>query len=196
MISDQFNYCLEISLWMMQIENFSTKISHFYIDKFQEKKEIELMIKKVKWVLVMLPIVGHMRSVYLSNYDRTSQQAELLFSCEFTLDRFISLQSLLLYQISSFNMFKQIILQFYKLGNLRHVKIIDCSRKDREKKTFSDCVTCILSLPKRTHCLLDDNSMDYHRGNKISIRSSSIKHLSLGIDYLSCSFIKFLKYRF
>jgi len=100
-------------------------------------------------------IVGRIRSLYLSNDDKVLNLPECLLSKGFTLDRFISLQSISLDRIHSFETLNQIISQCAKLDQLRYLNISTyCFTEKELSKLFNN----IWSLPKLVSCVLNNYS--------------------------------------
>ncbi len=123
-------------------------------------------------------IINQVSSLYLSD-DETSNLPELLLFHGFTLDRFIHLQSLSLYNIHSMDQLNKITFQCRHLPHLIHLNIIKCYFFQLEKSTALELLNNIWSLSKLTHCNLNNiqTSKDYYY--EISSISSSIQYLSI-----------------
>ncbi len=130
-------------------------------------------------------IVGRIRSLYLSNHDKVLNLPECLLSKGFTLDRFISLQSISLDRSHSFETSNQIISQCAKLDQLRYLNISTYSFTEKElSKLFNN----IWSLPKLVGCVLNNYSTYMDWLPTISLISLSIKRLIIINNYQQYSY--------
>jgi hypothetical protein len=130
-------------------------------------------------------IVGRIRSLYFSNRDRVLNLPECLLSRGFTLDRFISLQSISLGRTHSFETLNQIISQCKNLDKLTHLNISTYYFTEKElSKLFNN----IWSLPKLVGCVLNNYTTYVDRLPTISVISLSIKRLIIINNYQNYSY--------
>lgn len=143
------------------------------------KEDFEIISEK------FLPlIIDQIPSLHLSN-DETPDLPELLLSRGFTLNRFIHLQSLSLYNIHSVDTLNKIIYQCRYLSRFTHLNIIKYYGGDIYKNII-DLLNNIWCLPKLVYCNLngiihtDETSL-----LEISTSSSCIEYLS--IENIPCN---------
>ncbi|CAF3455463.1 unnamed protein product [Rotaria sp. Silwood1] len=93
-------------------------------------------------------------SLCLSNDDETPQQIERFFSHGLKLDQFIHLRSLSFYHLQSEQMMQNIMIAWYHLHHLTHLKFSKCYFQYEEKDILG-MINSIWSLSELTHCYLD-----------------------------------------
>jgi hypothetical protein len=126
-----------------------------------------------------LPIfINNIISLHLSNDIETPNLCELFLSYGFTLDRFIHLKSLSLYHIDSDDTINGIIIQCHHLSHLNHLNLINCYL-DKRRNNIATMIDNIWSLPKLTHCTINDIIIEARWLYKLSVISSSIEFLSI-----------------
>ena len=132
-----------------------------------------------------LPILSEQITFLRLSNDETPYLCELFLSCGFTLDRFLRLQALSLYDVHSLQTLDRIIYQCRTLPHFTHLYII----KHNETKLHSNIIDLfdnIWNLPKLIYCNLngiihtDETSL-----SKISVTSSSIENLF--IENIPCN---------
>ncbi|CAF1354795.1 unnamed protein product [Adineta steineri] len=122
--------------------------------------------------------IDQVHSLYLSNKE-TSDLPELLFSRGFTLDRFINLRSLSLYNIRFLHQFNGIIYQCRYLPHLIHLNIIKCPVFELREYILVESINNIWSIPTLTHCNLNGIQRSEQWVCRITSVSTSIKYLSI-----------------
>ncbi|CAF4799796.1 unnamed protein product [Rotaria sp. Silwood1] len=158
--------------------------SHFQVHQLDlksvSKETFDIISKK------FLPlIINQIISLHLSS-DETPGLPELFLSRGFTLNRFICLQSLSLYNINHLDTLYKIIYQCRYLSHLTHLNIIkyDDDDEDKQENTL-DLLNNIWSLLTLTHCNLNGLQIDEIWLLSISIISLSIEYLS--IENIPCN---------
>ncbi|CAF1019433.1 unnamed protein product [Adineta steineri] len=128
-------------------------------------------------------IIERIISLKLSNDDETPNLPNFLFSYGFTLDKFIRLQSLSLYSISSFKELNDIIVRCDQLPYLTHLYLID-GANDGEKKDTQLLFNNIWHLKKLHHLSINYILLGKLCLSRISVESLSIQYLY--IENISC----------
>jgi hypothetical protein len=128
-------------------------------------------------------IIDRAISLHLSNENTIPHLSKTLSSRHLSLDRFVRLQSLSLYDISSLDTMKEITCQCRCLPYLTHLHITRCSL-DYGDRDISHLFNNIWSLSKLTYLNLHDIYQDEAFFSKYPLTSSSIK--SLFMENISC----------
>jgi hypothetical protein len=128
-------------------------------------------------------IIDQVISLRLSN-DETPDLPECLLSHGFTLNRFIRLQSLSLYNIHYVDTLQKIIHQCRSLPSLTHLNIIKSDDRGKQDNIF-DLLNTIWSFSKLIHCNLNGIQTDEISLRNISRTSSCIEYLS--IENIPCN---------
>ncbi|CAF3460064.1 unnamed protein product [Rotaria socialis] len=114
-------------------------------------------------------------SLYLTDDDETPNLPEIFLSYNFTLDQFVHLKSLSLQLIQSHDVLSKILVQCHRLSYLTHLKLIECVFNNEENYLVNN----IWSLPKLINCHIDDIMPNGLYFSKLSVKSTSIKYLSM-----------------
>ena len=128
-------------------------------------------------------IIDRVRSLHLSNKE-TSNLPGLLFSRCFTLDRFIHLHSLSLYNIHFLDQLNKITYQCRYLPHLTHFNIIKCHVFELREYILLESLNNIWNIPTLTHCNLNGIQRNEQWVCKISSISTSMEYLS--IERIQC----------
>ncbi|CAF3882815.1 unnamed protein product [Rotaria sp. Silwood1] len=127
-------------------------------------------------------IIDRIIALHLANDDATPCQIDLFLSDDYTLQRFINLQSLSFYNICSNKLLTKIIFQCRHLPHLIRLQFIKCFF-DQCSKIHYDFINDIWTLPKLTHCILDIN-FEYNDQNFMpTLSSKSITYVSIPYMY-------------
>jgi hypothetical protein len=133
-----------------------------------------------------LPLIIHqITALHLSDNEETPNLPKLFLSHPFPINQFTHLQSFSLYSIQSFDILNQFITQCNNLPFLTHLNLIKCYFNYPEND-MQCLINNIWSLPKLTHCILDQITSRKMKLTRISVRSSSIKYLTL--EKITCDF--------
>ncbi|CAF1084406.1 unnamed protein product [Rotaria sordida] len=130
-------------------------------------------------------IINQIISLHLSDNEETPNLSKIFLSYNLTINQFINLKSLSLYNIETFDIFNQLIIQCNHLLYLTHLNMIKCCFNYRDNEIQS-LMNNIWNLPKLTHCIIDQITSRKIRLTNINIISSSIKYLTLG--KITCDF--------
>ena len=188
LILDLFEYLDTIDL-LNAFYNLNTRFNQLLLTKFQSyyldfrsipKHTFEIICQKY------LPlIIERIISLHLSNNEETPNLPKIFLSRNFTMNKFISLQSLSLYYIQSFEILNQLIIHCKNLIHLKHLNIIKCYFNYPEND-MKYLMNNIWSLQNLTYCILDQITSRKMKFTNISIISSSIKYLTL--EKITCDF--------
>lgn len=99
-------------------------------------------------------IINQIKTLNLSNGNRTPQQIDLFLSHILSLNRFTYLRSLSLSYLYTYETIMKIIDQCHQLCNLNHLKFNSCSFTVKQMY-YRSIMNNIWSLPKLIHCELD-----------------------------------------
>ncbi|CAF1359043.1 unnamed protein product [Rotaria sp. Silwood1] len=130
-------------------------------------------------------IINQIISLHLSDNEETPNLSKILLSYGFTINKFINLKSLSLYNIQSYDIFNQLIIQCHHLPYLTHLNMIKCFFNYHENEIES-LMNNIWNLSTLTHCIVDQIISRKIRLTDIHIISSSIKYLTL--EKITCDF--------
>ena len=123
-------------------------------------------------------IVEQVISISLSN-EETHGLTQLFLSHGFTIDQFIHLESLSLYDVHCTNTLVKITLQCRSLIHLTHLNIIKCGPHWKHYRDVASLFNNIWSLPKLTHCNLNTFWCVESTAQGMTTISTSIEHLSI-----------------
>lgn len=180
-IFDLFEFFNAIDLFRA-FSNLNSRFDNLLFDYDQKyhldfrrisKRDIEIVCQDY-----LSTITKQIISLRLSDDDETPVLSELLFSSGFTLEQCNRLQSLSLYHIHSLNRIQQIVSQCYHIPSLTHLSFIKCNFSHSEKD-YEYFINTIWSLPKLTHCKLDETLPSHRLLTQISNVSHSIQYLSM-----------------
>lgn len=135
-------------------------------------------------------IVDGVISLGLSDDDNTPQQIGLFLSHNFHLKQFINLQTVSLSNIRCPYILDKLITECFHAVSLTHLTLADChiqTNRDAADRLYNK----IWMLPKLTYCWLDINVENRSYFPLPSIRSTSLKHLS--ISNISCYFNELIR---
>ncbi|CAF1042442.1 unnamed protein product [Rotaria sordida] len=168
--------------------NLNSRFNHLLFIHFRAYRFDFRSISKYEFDIICqyyLPsIIDQIISLTISDDDETPSQSEIFLSYNFTLDKFIHLQSLTLYSIQSFDKLDQLIFQCCQLPYLTHLYMID-GYNDGRKNDIQFLINNIWSLPKLYYFYLNYHSSSKIWLNKISIISLSIEKLF--IENITCT---------
>ncbi|CAF1428295.1 unnamed protein product [Rotaria sordida] len=168
--------------------NLNSRFNHLLFIHFRAYRFDFRSISKYEFDIICqyyLPsIIDQIISLTISDDDETPNQSEIFLSYNFTLDKFIHLQSLTLYSIQSFDQLDQLIFQCCQLPYLTHLYMID-GYNDGRKNDIQFLINNIWSLPKLYYFYLNYHSSSKIWLNKISIISLSIEKLF--IENITCT---------
>ena len=136
-------------------------------------------------------IVTRIRSLHLSDDDRTPDLPRSFLSYDFSLDQFTHLRSLALYQIRSFRIFHQFFVPSSKLSSLTHLKLIECYFNYSHEEMCS-LFNGIWSFTRLMHFTLDQTTSRKIPLASISTISSSIKSLVINKVTTDCDGLRHL----
>ncbi|CAF2897020.1 unnamed protein product [Rotaria sp. Silwood2] len=155
---------------------------HFRFHQLDLKSVSKEIFDSISEKLLPL-IINQIISLRLSS-DETPGLPELLLSRDFTLNRFICLQYLSLYNINRLDTLYKIINQCRSLSHLTHLNIIKHDDEERQEN-IADLLNNIWSLPTLTYCNLNGIQTDEIWLLSISVISPSIEYLS--IENIPCN---------
>ena len=117
-------------------------------------------------------------AIQLSNDHETVNQIDMFLSNNYSLQQFINLKSLIFHDISSEKLLTEIICQCVHLPNLTTLGFISCYF-DTCRKSHTDFINHIWTLPKLNHCILDIHFNSNEQNFLPTISSKSITKISM-----------------